>query len=107
MAFPTTLNPSFLWNAEGFSFQNLKMLRDASAFGPAVVYAKIAPDASGNNPFAQGPTRGIIADVAGTMTGHDAFGNLVTGMPLQPGYNPISMGGITSIATTTQVWGVW
>jgi hypothetical protein len=107
MAFPANINPQFLWNAENFSFQNLKMLRDASAFGPAVVYAKITPDATGLNALANGPTRGLIADVAGTFTGHDAFGNLVTTMPLQPGYNPISVLGITSLATTTQVWGVW
>lgn len=107
MAFPTAVNPLFLWNAENFSFQNLKMLRDASAFGPAVVYAKLIPDATGLVPLANGPTRGLIADVAGTFTGHDAFGNLVTTMPLVAGYNPICVFGVTSITTTTQVWGVW
>ena len=113
MAFPTTSNPNFLWNGESFNFANLKMLRDPSAFGPAVSIAAITADATGliplNNPLSNSPspTRGLFVDQAGTVTGHDAFGNIVTALPLVAGLNWISLAGVTSIATITKIWGVW
>lgn len=113
MPFPINSNPQFTWNGENFSFQNLRMLKDPSAFGPAVSIAAITPDGTGsiplNNPLTNSPspTRGLFVDQAGTVTGHDAFGNVVTNLPLVAGLNWISLAGVTSITTITKIWGCW
>lgn len=106
MSYPKNANPNFKWGYDG------KVLSDPSLFGPfasMVNYADIDSqiDSGGNTPLTQGPTRGIFVDQAGTVTGHDAYGNVVTAIPVQAGYNPICLGGITSIATVTKIWGVW
>lgn len=108
MAFPTKQSPTFNWDYDGAGdIPTTRNLPVGVIQGPAIVFSKITPDATGVVPLPQGPTRAIIADVAGTVTGHDAFGNAVATFPLQAGWNSISLAGVTSIATTTQVWGVW
>lgn len=108
MVFPLVKSPTFQWDYDGVGdLPTTRGLPVGVISGPAIVFAKITPDATGLLPLTQGPTRAIIADVAGTITGHDAFGNAVATFPLIPGWNSISLAGVTSIATTTQVWGVW
>lgn len=108
MAFPLNTVPEFNWNVGGGdTIQAIRQRGSGDVDGPAIIFSKIVPDATGLVPLTQGPTRAIIADVAGTITGHDAFGNAVATFPLQPGWNKVSLAGVTSIATTTQVWGVW
>ena len=113
MAFPTTENPTFNWGSESFNFQNLLNVKTSTIDAPATVIAAITPDATGSvplkNPFTgvTSPTRGLFVDVAGTVTGHDAFGNVVTTLPLVAGLNWISLAGVTSIVTISKIWGVW
>ena len=107
MTFPTTPNPSFNWNRRVFTMETLPAAQDPLYDSPAIIFAAIAPDGTGLVPLTQGPTRAIWANATGTITGHDAFGNAVAAMPIQAGYNKISLWGVTSIATTTSVWGVW
>jgi hypothetical protein len=107
MAFPTNENPSFDWNCRVFTMETLPALQDPLFDSPAIVFAAITPDATGLVPLPKGPTRAIWSQAAGTLTGHDAFGNAITAIPLQAGWNKISVAGVTSIATTTSVWGVW
>ena len=113
MAFPTSSDPTFNWGSERFSFQNLLTVKVSTMDAPAVVIAAITPDATAliplTNPFTGvvSPTRGLFVDVAGTVTGHDAFGNVVTTLPLVAGLNWISLAGVTSIVTISKIWGVW
>jgi hypothetical protein len=109
MAFPKLAVPVFKWGLEAKSYTDVSDYDMPTLLGPAIVYADITAqiDSGGNTPLTQGPTRGLICDKAGTLTGHDAFGNVVTTMTLQAGYNAVCIAGITSIATITQVIGVW
>jgi hypothetical protein len=44
--------------------------------------------------------RGVIATVAGTITGTDADGNVVTAVPVIVGVNPYQMTSITAATAT-------
>jgi hypothetical protein len=44
--------------------------------------------------------RGVIATVAGTITGTDADGNTVTALPVIVGYNPYQFSKITAATAT-------
>jgi hypothetical protein len=113
MAFPTALDPVFSWGSAEVAFKDLVVEQPEIWAGPAIVMAAITPDATGLVPLVNpktgitSPTRWLIANAVGTVTGHDAFGNVVTALPLQAGINKISLAGVTSIATTTSLWGVW
>ena len=107
MPFPVVAEPNFVWGGEDGNYRAMESFKEATLLGPAVNFSKIVPDATGSVPFPQGPTRAIWADVVGTLTGHDAYGNPVVGFPLIGGWNSVSLAGVTSITTTTQVWGVW
>ena len=113
MVFPVSNNPTFNWGSESFDFQNLLTVKVSTMDAPATVIAAITPDATAliplKNPFTgvASPTRGLFVDVAGTVTGHDAFGNVVTTLPLVAGLNWISLAGVTSIVTISKIWGVW
>ena len=112
MAFPVTNNPGFCWGSEFASFQSIRSMLDPTVFGPAVVMAAITPDATGlvplKNPLnlTTSPTRGLICDAAGTVVGHDAFGNAQTWYVIA-GINWISVAGVTSLGTTAHVMGIW
>jgi hypothetical protein len=102
--------PDFVWGGESASFNNLQNMKDPTVFGPAIVYSKIAPGPTALiNPLtgAVSPTRGLLAASSGVVTGQDAFGNSITGVPVVNGYNPISVGMVTSITGPTGCWGVW
>jgi hypothetical protein len=107
MPFPTTTDPFFTWGEEEGQFKDIRNFKAATLFGPAVKFSKITVDATGLVPLSGGPTRAIWADTAGTLTGHDAFGNAVSGIPLVTGWNSLCLAGVTSITTTTQVWAVY
>lgn len=105
MTFPVTDNPVFKWADQEFTFSNMRTVDNATLFGPAVRLSAITPATA--TPLPGGPTRAIISQAAGTITGYDAFGNAVTALPLQEGWNNISLAGVDSIATTTAVWAVY
>ena len=105
--FPLTPSPQFNWGTDSGNLAGARQFQRLIVSGPAINFSKIVPDATGLIPLKQGPTRAIWADVAGTITGHDAYGNVVTTFPLVAGWNSISLAGVTSIATTAQVWGIW
>lgn len=52
------------------------------------------------------PTRSILCGTAGTLTGKDATGQTITNLPLQQGYNPISIL-VWSAGTATDVWALY
>lgn len=107
--YPTNSSPSFIWGGERADFKSLRLMHNESWLGPMVIYVDITTqiDATGLIPITQGPTRGLFVDQKGTLTGHDAFGNAFSGIILQAGYNPICVGGITSVTSITQIVGVW
>lgn len=113
MAFPTNTDPTFEWGSIVIAFKDLLASPHEAWAGPAVVIAAITPDATGLVPLVNprsgvaSPTRGLLANAVGTVTGHDAFGNAVSAVPLQAGYNSISLAGVTSLGTTSSLWGVW
>jgi hypothetical protein len=49
--------------------------------------------------------RAIFADLAGTATVTDANGNVMTGFPLVKGENKLLVKAISTLATTTKVFG--
>ena len=106
-AFPVTLQPNFVWGNETGPWRGMESFKEATILGTAVNFSRIALDPTGSQPLPGGPTRAIWADVAGTITGHDAYGNPVTAFPLIAGWNAISLAGVTSLATTTQVWAIY
>jgi hypothetical protein len=107
--YPKTPVPVFKWGLASKAYDSIGDFDIADVLGPAIVMADITAqiDAYGVTPITQGPTRGIVVDQKGTLTGHDAFGNVITTYALQAGYNPISIGGITSVVSITQIIGVW
>ena len=113
MAFPVSNNPTFNWGSESFDFQNLLTVKVSTMDSPGVVIATITPDATGlvplKNPLTGNvsPTRGVSVDVAGLVTGHDAFGNPITNFPLAAGVNWISFAGITSVSSIGYIRGIW
>jgi hypothetical protein len=113
MVFPTSSDPTFNWGSESFSFQDLLTVKVSTMDSSAVVIATITPDATGSiplkNPFTgnASPTRGVVVDVAGLVTGHDAFGNPITNFPLAAGVNWVSLAGVTSVTTIAHIAGVW
>jgi hypothetical protein len=108
-------DPAIDWNGVTGQIKDIPDFKQATVMGPAINYSKLGPTGTtgptGAFPFAQGPTRALIADAAGTVTGQDAYGNPVAGLPLAAGYNPISISALISITGPTgglsQVWGVW
>ena len=110
-----TADPYVEWGFQAGQLKDIENFKPATVVGPAINYAKLAPTGTtgptGAVPFAQGPTRAIIADAAGTFIGQDAYGDAVSGMPVGPGWNPISISALISITGPTgglsQLWGVW
>ena len=70
-------------------------------------YAKFVDMTADGNPFSQGIPRAIFADVAGTATIIDAYGVTHSGFPLNKGENRIMISAISSLATTTKVFGAF
>jgi hypothetical protein len=64
-------------------------------FGP---YSKIISISAGATLYPA--CRGVIATVAGTITGTDANGNTVTALPVVVGANPYQMTSITAATAT-------
>lgn len=52
-------------------------------------------------------TRAVVTDLAGTATIADAQGNVVTDFPLGAGELALSLTKISSLVTTTKVWGLY
>ena len=50
--------------------------------------------------------RALLCGTAGTFTGKDAMGQDLTALPLQAGYNPISIS-VWSAGTATDVWALY
>jgi hypothetical protein len=108
-------DPQVAWGEEDGQVKDIMNFKLATIMGPAINYAKLTPTGStgptGAVPLTQGPTRALIADAAGTFVGQDAFGNAVSGMPVGPGWNAISISALISITGPTGglsvLFGVW
>lgn len=50
--------------------------------------------------------RALLCGSGGTFTGKDAMGNTLTDLPLQTGYNPISIS-VWSAGAATDVWALY
>jgi hypothetical protein len=50
--------------------------------------------------------RALLCGTAGTFTGKDAMGQTLTSLPLQAGYNPISIS-VWSAGTAADVWALY
>jgi hypothetical protein len=59
---------------------------------------------SGGGP---GIPKALWVGTGGTMTGIDAYGNVITAFPLFQGLNPIMVSEITSLTTAASVWGLY
>ena len=108
-------DPFIEWGLESGQVKDIINFKAATVFGPALNYSKLGPTGTtgptGAIPFTRGPTRAIVADGDGTFQGFDAYGNLVNGMPVGPGWNAISISALVSVTGPsgglTQLWGVW
>lgn len=67
---------------------------------------KIFALSQASTPIATGIPRALLCGTAGTFTGKDAMGNTITSLPLQAGYNPISVS-VWSGGTAANVWGLY
>lgn len=84
-----------------------KIYNDLTEFGPytQMPYAKFAELATDGSTF--DIPRAVFADAAGTATIVDAYGNTLTGFPLNKGENRICISAISSLSGTTKVWGAF
>lgn len=111
MAFPLTPDPSVVWNGESLSYRDIKAGR-FSMNAPAFNMKAIVADATGLVPLVEpttglnSATRALICDAAGSIAGHDVYGNAIT-VYVQAGWNAYVLAGITSLTTTAHVIGVW
>jgi hypothetical protein len=78
-------------------------LPSLSDVGPAQVITAVTPSDTLNLP--RGSTRGLLVGVAGAATVIDSQGNIVTGIPLQQGFNPISVSRVFATGlTASNIW---
>jgi hypothetical protein len=54
-----------------------------------------------------GNCRAILCGTAGTLNGTDLDGNVFTGLPLQQGYNPLSVSAVASGGTAANLWALY
>ena len=87
-----------------FAFNDKKYTKVAD-FGLDMLmpYSKFVALPSDGTPFA--PPRAVFADVDGTCTLTDAFGNVIANFPLKKGENRIMPIAIASLSTTLHVIG--
>jgi hypothetical protein len=67
-------------------------------------------DTTGHNfatEYEEGMPRAIIGDQKGTATIYDAEGNQIIGFPITGVEQYIMISGISTLSTTTKVWGLW
>ena len=110
-----TADPYVEWGMEAGQIKDTRNFKPATVLGPAINYASLGPTgttgATGGIPFTQGPTRALLADGTGTFIGRDAYGNVVSGVPVGPGWNSISISELISVTGPTggltKLFGVW
>jgi len=54
-----------------------------------------------------GIPKGLWVGTAGAITGKDGYGNVVTGLPLQAGYNPFILSELTTLTSASNIWGMY
>jgi len=54
-----------------------------------------------------GIPKSLWVKTAGTMTGIDAYGNVITAFPLYQGMNPVMVSEITSLSTAAGIFGLY
>lgn len=67
---------------------------------------KIVKLTQSSSALSGGYCRALLCGTAGTFTGIDASGNTITSLPLQQGYNPISII-VWSGGTAADVWALY
>ena len=56
---------------------------------------------------APGMPKALWVGSAGTATMKDGYGDVLTGFPLEVGYNPIMISELTTLGTASNVWGMY
>jgi hypothetical protein len=72
--------------------------------GPAQVIVSVT---LANNVLPNGTCKALLCGTSGTLNGIDAAGNVFTGLPLQQGYNPISIQQASTGGTATNIWALY
>lgn len=85
--------------ANPFSSQSTGLIGPAAAILP--VTKSDTADLGG------GVCRALLVGTAGTANLLDATGNTVTGLPLQPGYNPIGVQRVLTGGTADNIWALY
>lgn len=70
---------------------------------PATSIIAITPGSAMIN----GPCRAVLCGTAGTLNGTDADGNTFAAIPLQVGYNPISLSAVATGGTAANLWALY
>lgn len=73
-----------------------------SSVAPAKALRKVSSPIAGD--LTDGPCRGLLVGTAGTATFRDGTRTTCTDVPLQQGYNPISVSGDVTLGTAADVW---
>lgn len=60
-----------------------------------------------NADLPQGPCRALLVGTAGTANLMDAEGNTVSDVPLQQGYNPLSVSQVRLGGTADNIWALY
>lgn len=68
---------------------------------------KIVPVTKADSDLPGGICAGLLVGVAGTLNVMDASGTTVTGVPVQAGYNPISVRQVRAGGTATNIFALY
>jgi len=85
-------------------------LQDAQAdlLMPAAKYVKLDEFAGAGGLLAgPGIPRGLWVGTAGAADMIDGYGDVMSGFPLQVGYNPVVVSEITTLSSAANVWGIY
>ncbi len=74
---------------------------DSNPASAAILVVKAASD------LPDGPCRALLCGQAGTVNIVDASGNVCTDLPLQAGYNPISVIRVSTGGSASNIWALY
>lgn len=80
----------------------MELQHGTSSVSPAKALRKVTSAIAGDLP--EGPARGLLVGTAGTATFNDGTRTTCTNVPLQQGYNPLSVSGGLTLGTADDVW---
>lgn len=71
---------------------------------PALGFSSVTLE---DTPLPGGPCRALLCGTAGTLNGIDANGDVFEGLPLQQGYNPISIQQASTGGSASDIWALY